>query len=206
MDSKFWDSIYESKSEKEVSWYQEIPKRSLETISSLNLLKTAKIIDIGGGLSKFSECLYEQSFNDVTVLDISGTALSKLKETLNDKFPSHKIKTITSNIVDAKFSKRFDLWHDRAVFHFLTKADDQEKYIDLLLNSLNPGAYFLLSTFSKNGPNKCSGLEICQYDKEDLATKFSKLELLEFGVEDHHTPFGTVQNFSCCLFRKTNRY
>jgi SAM-dependent methyltransferase len=203
MDSKFWDNVYESKSEDGVSWYQEVPKRTLEIILSLNLSNTAKIIDVGGGRSKLSESLYEKSFKDISVLDISGAALVKLKEALECKIPGNTINTITSNIVDAKFSKRFDLWHDRAVFHFLTNADDQKKYVDLLFNSLNDGGYFLISTFSKNGPKKCSGLEICQYDKDDLVSKFSQLELIEFGNEDHHTPFDTVQNFTYCLFRKT---
>lgn len=204
MDSKFWDNVYESKSENGVSWYQEMPKRSLDTILSLNLPSTAKIIDVGGGRSKLSECLYEKSFKDVTVLDISEAALLKLKETLSEKLPDNKIVTITSNIVEAKFPEQFDLWHDRAVFHFLTNVDDQKKYADLLWDSLKPGGYFLISTFSKNGPTKCSGLEICQYDKEDLVSKFSKLELIEFGTEDHHTPFDTVQSFTNCLFRKSN--
>ncbi len=205
MDSKFWDNVYESKSEDGVSWYQEVPKRSLETILSLNLPSTAKIIDIGGGRSKLSEYLYEISFKDITVLDISNTALLKLKETLNEKFPDNKITTIVSDIIDAKFLNQFDVWHDRAVFHFLTNPDDQKKYVELLMDSLKPEGYFLISTFSKNGPKKCSGLEICQYDKEDLVAKFSKLELLEFGVEDHHTPFNTVQNFTYCLFKKTTK-
>jgi 2-polyprenyl-3-methyl-5-hydroxy-6-metoxy-1,4-benzoquinol methylase len=204
MDSKFWDNVYESKLENGVSWYQEMPKHSLDTILSLNLPSTAKIIDVGGGRSKLSECLYDKSFNDITVLDISEAALLKLKETLNDKLPDNQINTITSNIVEAEFSEQFDLWHDRAVFHFLTNTEDQNKYVDLLLNSLKPNGYFLISTFSKKGPNKCSGLEICQYDKDDLVFKFSKLELIEFGTEDHHTPFGTVQNFTNCLFKKSN--
>ena len=202
MDSKFWDNVYESKLEDGVSWYQEVPRRSLEMIMSLNLLNTAKIIDVGGGRSNLSEYLYEKSFKNITVLDISKSALTRLEATLSEKFPDNTINIITSDIVEAKFTERFDLWHDRAVFHFLTNIDDQKKYVDLLYNSLNFGGYFLILTFSKNGPTKCSGLEICQYDKEDLVSKFSKFELLESGTEDHHTPFNTVQNFTYCLFKK----
>ncbi len=204
MDKNFWDNVYESKSENNVSWYQEMPKRSLEIIMSLNLPILAKIIDVGGGQSKLSECLYEKSYKDLTVLDISEVALSKLKESLNAKNSSNKINLILSNVVEAKFTKQFDLWHDRAVFHFLTNPEDQKKYIDLLLTSLMANGYFLISTFSKNGPSKCSGLEICQYDKKDLVSMFSKLELIESGTEDHHTPFNTVQNFTYCLFKKMN--
>ena len=204
MDSKFWDNIYETKLENGVSWYQDNPKRSLDTILSLNLPFTATIIDVGGGRSKLAEFLYEKSFKNITVLDISKVALENLQATLNQKIPGHQINTVVSNITEAKFPMQFDVWHDRAVFHFLTNPDDQKKYVDLLLNSLKPNGYFLISTFSKKGPKKCSGLEICQYDKEDLVAKFSQLELIESGTEDHHTPFDTVQNFTYCLFKKRN--
>ena len=198
MDLKFWNNVYETKSEDAVSWYQEVPKYALEKILTLNLSSSASIIDVGGGRSKLIECLSKNSFKDLTVLDISSVALAKLK----DKFPNNQINIITSNIVEAKFSKQFDLWHDRAVFHFLTKPDDQKKYVDLLYSSLKKNGYLLISTFSKTGPLKCSGLEICQYDKDDLAAKFSNLTLISSDNEDHHTPFGTVQNFTHCLFKK----
>lgn len=202
MDAKFWDNIYETKEENGVSWYQEMPKLSLETILSLNLPRHAAIIDVGGGRSKLAESLHKNSFQDITVLDISKTALEKLRQALDEKIPGHHIETISSDIRDAKFSKTFDLWHDRAVFHFLTRSDDQNSYVDLLLNSLRPNGYFLISTFSKSGPKKCSGIEICQYDSSDLVSKFSKLELIESLTEEHRTPFDTVQNFTHCLFRK----
>lgn len=204
MDSKFWDNVYETKLENGVSWYQDNPKRSLETILSLNLPPTANIIDVGGGRSKLAEFLYEKSFKNITVLDISKVAVENLKATLNQKISAHQINTVVSNITEAKFSMQFDVWHDRAVFHFLTNPVDQNKYVDLLFNSLKPNGYFLIFTFSKKGPKKCSGLEVCQYDKEDLMTKFSQLELIESGTEDHHTPFDTVQNFTYCLFKKNN--
>ena len=203
MDAKFWDNIYETKEENGVSWYQEMPKRSLETILSLNLPRHATIIDVGGGRSKLAESLHKNSFQDITVLDISKTALEKLRQALDEKIPGHNVETISSNIIDVKFSKTFDLWHDRAVFHFLIRAEDQNSYVDLLFNSLRPHGYFLISTFSKSGPKKCSGIEICQYDTNDLVSKFSKLELIESLTEDHRTPFDTVQNFTHCLFRKS---
>lgn len=202
MDSKFWNSVYETKAEDGVSWYQETPAHSLEAILSLNLPADAEIIDIGGGQSKLSECLYEKTYRNLTVLDISETALSKLKESLNKKYPANQIGTISSNIVKTKFSKQFDVWHDRAVFHFLTTPEDQEKYVDLLTNALKPGGYFLIYTFSKSGPKKCSGLEICQYGKDDLVTKFSSLKLVKSEEVEHLTPFATVQNFTFCLFKK----
>lgn len=204
MDPKFWNNVYETKEDTAVSWYQELPKRSLETILSLKLSPDSKIIDVGGGRSKLSENLYKNNFKNLTILDISDVALSKSKESLNTIFPDNKIKTIASNIVEAKFSDKYDVWHDRAVFHFLTSADDQKKYVDLVMNSLALNGYFLISTFSKNGPVKCSGLEICQYDKDDLVKKFSRLDLIDFGTEDHHTPFNTIQNFTYCLFKKSN--
>lgn len=202
MDSKFWNNIYETKAEDAVSWYQEAPTHSLETILSLNLPTDAEIIDVGGGKSKLSEFLHEKAFRNLTVLDISEIVLSKLKEELNKKHPSNQITTISSNIVETHFSKQFDVWHDRAVFHFLTNADDQIKYVDILANALKANGYFLIYTFSKTGPKKCGGLEICQYEKEDLVTKFSNLKLVKSEEVAHLTPFGTIQNFTYCLFKK----
>ena len=202
MDFKFWNNVYETKTEDGVSWYQEIPKHSLETILSLNLPTNAEIIDIGAGQSKLSECLYEKTYRNLTVLDISETALSKLKESLNKKYPGNQIGTIPTNIVDTYFSKQFDVWHDRAVFHFLNSYDDQAKYVEILTNALKPNGYFLIYTFSKSGPTKCNGLEICQYGKDDLVTKFSNLRLVKSEEIEHLTPFGTVQNFTFCLFKK----
>ncbi len=204
MDSKFWNNVYDTKAENGVSWYQEVPSKSLDTILSLKLPSDAAIIDVGGGQSKLAENLYAHSFRNLSVLDISEVALSKLKESLNKIFPSNGIQTIASNIIEAKFDKKFDLWHDRAVFHFLTSPEDQAKYVELLTSSLAHNAYFLILTFSKNGPKKCSGLDICQYDKEDLEAKFSMLKLIDVGIEDHHTPFQTTQNFTYCLFQKAS--
>lgn len=193
MDKVFWNNVYQTKSEREVSWFQELPGRSIEIINTLKLPKSASLIDIGGGRSKLAECLFENGFTDITVLDISDVAL----QSINNK----NIKTMASNIIEAKFSQQFDLWHDRAVFHFLTNIEDQKNYIELLYKSLKPGGYFLIATFSKNGPKKCSGLEICQYDKEDLVTAFSEINLIGSWKEEHHTPFNTIQNFTYCLFK-----
>lgn len=203
MTSEFWNKVYETKDENAVSWYQELPKRSLETILSLNLPKNAKIIDVGGGRSKLSESLYSNSYHDLTILDISDVALSKSKEKLDELFPDNQIITIASNIVEAKFSEKYDVWHDRAVFHFLTNPDDQKKYVNLVMDALKPNGHLLIFTFSKKGPLKCSGLEICQYDKEDLVNMLPKLKLVGSGTEDHHTPFNTIQNFTYCLFKKS---
>lgn len=202
MDSKFWNNVYETKAENGVSWYQETPAKSLETILALKLPNDTAIIDVGGGQSKLIENLYAHSFRNLSVLDISEVALSKLKTSLDKKFPNNNIQTIVSNITEANFDKKFNLWHDRAVFHFLTSSEDQARYVKLLTNSLALNGYFLIFTFSKSGPKKCSGLDICQYDKDDLEAKFSMLKLVKYGTEDHHTPFETTQNFSYCLFQK----
>lgn len=201
MDSKFWNNVYETKAENGVSWYQETPAKSLETILALKLPNDTAIIDVGGGQSKLIENLYAHSFRNLSVLDISEVALRKTKISLDQKFPNNNIQTIVSNITEAKFHTQFNLWHDRAVFHFLTSPEDQAKYVELLTNSLAPNGYFLIFTFSKSGPKKCSGLDICQYNREDLEAKFSMLKLIESGTEDHHTPFETTQNFTYCLFQ-----
>lgn len=201
MDPKFWDNVYDTKSADNVSWYQEKPARSLELIFSLNLPGEAEIIDVGGGQSKLAECLYPQ-FKNITVLDISQSALSKLKDHLKGQIPENKISFIHNDITQTTFTKNFDVWHDRAVFHFLTNPDDQKKYIHLLMSSLKEGGYFLIFTFSKEGPKKCSGLDICQYDADDLKAKFPDLKLIQSGQEEHHTPFNTIQKFTYCLFKR----
>lgn len=201
MDPKFWDNVYDTKPADSVSWYQEKPARSLDLIDSLKLPTDAEIIDVGGGQSKLAECLYSQ-YKNLTVLDISQSALNKLHEHLLNQIPGCNISLIQADITQTTFTKKFDLWHDRAVFHFLTNVDDQKKYIDLLMTSLKDKGYFILFTFSKAGPKKCSGLDICQYDVDDLKAKFSDLKLVQSGQEEHHTPFNTVQKFTYCLFKK----
>ncbi len=199
-----WEKLYLAKQPNEVSWTQEIPKTSLAFIHSFNLPKTAKIIDVGGGDSTLVDHLLEEDFTDITVLDISANAIDRAKKRLGNK--SQKVKWIVTDITEFKPGSYFDLWHDRATFHFLTTADHVTKYADIAKNCVN--GYLIISTFSQSGPKKCSGLDIKQYSEENLANEFkNEFEKIRCVTEDHVTPFNTIQNFLfCCFKRRTSLF
>ena len=198
-NKKHWETVYESKSPNEVSWTQEIPKTSLDFIHSFGLPKSAKIIDIGGGESKLVDYLLDEGFENITVLDISAKALEKSQKRLGEK--SKKVNWVVSDITEFKPKTTFDVWHDRATFHFLTKPEQIEKYLTTVRNSVN--GYLTIGTFSENGPTKCSGLKIKQYSEEKLTAELKKgFEKIRCVTEDHTTPFDTIQNFLFCSFRR----
>jgi 2-polyprenyl-3-methyl-5-hydroxy-6-metoxy-1,4-benzoquinol methylase len=196
---KHWETVYETKNPEEVSWTQETPKTSLDFIYSFNLPKSAKIIDIGGGDSKLVDHLIEEGFENITVLDISAAALLKAKQRLGEK--GKKVNWIVSDITQFEPNTSFDVWHDRATFHFLTTTKQISKYIEIAQKSVN--GYLIIGTFSENGPKKCSGLDIKQYNEEaltnELKNSFKKISCV---TEDHKTPFNTTQNFLFCSFKK----
>lgn len=198
-----WENVFSTKSQNEVSWTQDYPKTSIDYIESLNLPKSANIIDVGGGDSNLVDALLEKGYENIWVLDISETALDKAKKRLVNK--ADNVKWIVSNIVEFESDIRFDFWHDRAVFHFLTETSDIEKYVDIVCNLVAEDGGFLLGTFSQNGPKKCSGLNITQYNdikmKETFEQRFQSVKCFS---EDHITPFNTVQNFQFCGFKKIN--
>jgi cyclopropane fatty-acyl-phospholipid synthase-like methyltransferase len=182
-----------------VSWTQEIPQTSLDFIHSFNLPKTAKIIDIGGGDSKLVDFLLDEGYENITVLDISENALEKAKNRLGDK--AEKVNWVVSDITEYEPTERFDVWHDRAAFHFLTTQEQINKYITNANNAIN--GYMTIGTFSNNGPKKCSGLEIKQYTEAELQDQLLKsFEKIRCITEDHITPFNTAQNFLFCSFKK----
>jgi len=200
MNQNYWDKVYTDKTEKEVSWFQEHPTKSLELIAELNLPKDARVIDVGGGDSRLVDHLLERGYSDITVLDISEVSLNKLKDRLGD---TEKVKYITSDVVAFKAEKQFDLWHDRAAFHFLTTLEQINQYLEVVNLSLNSGGNLIISTFSKNGPEKCSGLPIHQYSDNELKDLFSKYFKNTKCFEDTHTtPWGTSQSFVYCGFKK----
>jgi SAM-dependent methyltransferase len=194
-----WEQVYETKTPEQVSWTQEIPKISLDFINSFKLEKTAKIIDIGGGDSKLVDCLLDEGFENITVLDISAKALEKAQKRLGDK--AKKVTWIVSDITAFKPETVYDVWHDRAAFHFLTTTEQIKKYKQTVNNAVN--GFLVIGTFSENGPLKCSGLETAQYSQEKLTAEFSEVfEKISCLTEDHKTPFDTFQNFLFCSFRK----
>lgn len=202
MDTKnkeHWEAVYQTKGPEEVSWTQEIPKTSLNFIHSFNLDKSAKIIDIGGGDSKLVDFLLDEGFENISVLDISAKALEKAKLRLGNR--SEKVNWIVSDILDFKPDTTFDVWHDRAAFHFLTTKEQVEKYIEIAQSAVS--GYLTIGTFSENGPKKCSGLDIKQYSEETLhAVLKNRFEKLHCIYEDHKTPFNTTQNFLFCSFKR----
>ena len=196
---KHWETVYETKNPNQVSWTQEIPKTSLNFIHSFNTNKNAKIIDIGGGDSKLVDFLLDEGFQNITVLDISQKAIEKAQLRLGEK--AKKVNWIVSNITDFKPTTQYDIWHDRATFHFLTSQEQINKYLEIVKNAVS--GYLIIGTFSENGPLKCSGLEIKQYSKETITELFqSEFQVLEYFTEDHLTPFDTTQNFIFCSFKK----
>ncbi len=198
---KHWQTIYQTKDTTKVGWHQEKPQVSLDLIEKASIPKGAAILDVGGGDSKLVDHLLENGYQDILVLDISESALEKIKLRLGDW--KEQAKFVVANILDFKPREKFQLWHDRAVFHFLNEANDQLIYRNLVESSLPPGGYLIVATFSKNGPNTCSGLPVKQYDITDLEDFFGqKFHLLEGINYDHITPSGSAQNYSVCLFQR----
>ena len=201
MDSNHWNNIYDKKSEQEVSWFQEVPKKSLELIASFHLSKDSRIIDIGGGDSRLAEHLLQQGFKHLSVLDISTKALQRHRDRLGEK--GGNIDYIVTNIVDFTPLVRYHLWHDRATFHFLTTLQDIEKYLAIASQALDAGGYLIVSTFSKSGPEKCSGLTISQYSEDDLKKLFGRyFQNIKCFEDTHQTPWGAKQDFIYCGFKK----
>jgi ubiquinone/menaquinone biosynthesis C-methylase UbiE len=201
MNPNYWDDIYRENSEKEVSWFQAIPQKSLELISELGLLPDDRIIDVGGGDSHLVDHLLSKGFTNISVLDISAAALDKAKARLAER--SKFVKFIASDITKFKPQETYMLWHDRATFHFLTKLEDVDMYLEIANRAIAPGGYLIVSTFSKTGPDKCSGLLISRYSDGDLKMLFKKYFTNIRCFEDKHkTPWGSSQNFVYCGFKK----
>ena len=194
-----WETVYQTKSPEQVSWTQEVPQTSLAFISSFGVAKTARIIDIGGGDSKLVDHLLEQGFENITVLDISEKALEKAKSRLGDK--AKKVNWIVSDITEFVPNMAFDIWHDRATFHFLITTEQVSKYMEIARKSVN--GFMTIGTFSETGPTKCSGLDIKQYTEQTLTDELKNgFEKIRCITEDHTTPFNTTQNFLFCSFKR----
>ena len=195
-----WENIYKNKNEDEVSWFQQIPSSSIKLIKSIGI-DNPKIIDVGSGRSKLLKSLIDIGYNNLTYLDISEAALKKSKEFLEDQ--SNKVKWIAEDILNFKTEEKFDIWHDRAVFHFLTEQNQIKKYVDLVSRNISNDGYLIIGTFSENGPLKCSGLNVSRYSKKLIQETFIRnFDLKHTFHIDHITPFSTIQNFQFSLFKK----
>ena len=196
-----WEKIYRDKRSDEVSWWQENPKTSLDFIHSLRLPTSARIIDVGGGDSKLVDALLDEGFENITVLDISENAIERAKQRLGGR--AQDVHWIVSDVNAFHPQSPYDLWHDRATFHFLTTDPDIAQYITIARQAVRNSGYLIMGTFSTSGPKTCSGLTIRQYTEQTLASRleegFKKITCI---TEDHVTPFGTKQNFLFCSFQR----
>jgi ubiquinone/menaquinone biosynthesis C-methylase UbiE len=197
-----WDKIFTTKTDNELSWHQAHPWPSTRLIESLNLPLDANIIDVGGGSSRLADVLLARGYQNIWVLDISEHAIEVTMKRLGKN--ANKIHWIISDITNFDFDiEQFDLWHDRATFHFLTTDEKINKYIFSAKKAIKQNGFLIVGTFSEKGPTKCSGLEIKQYSDISISAKFETgFERIECITEDHTTPFNTTQNFLFCRFKR----
>ncbi|MEP7231618.1 MAG: class I SAM-dependent methyltransferase [Ginsengibacter sp.] len=200
-EQQHWDKVYNTKSEDEVSWFQPYPKTSMEFVELFNLPLDANIIDIGGGDSHFADTLLDKGYQNIWVLDISINAIERAKQRLGER--ASKVHWIISDVTEFKSPVQFDLWHDRAAFHFLTTEDKIYKYVSIAEDAIKKDGYLILGTFSESGPKKCSGLETKQYSEASMSARFEiGFDRIKCIQEDHLTPFNAIQNFLFCSFKK----
>ncbi len=197
---EYWENIYLNNESNKVSWYRKKPNESLDLICSLSKDKKSSIIDIGGGDSNLVDNLLNLGYENISVLDISKNALVKSQKRLGDF--ATKVTWIESDITNFITDNQFFIWHDRAVFHFLTSPTDIAYYVQRAEKYIGNKGYLILATFSENGPKKCSGLDIQQYPETQIKKIFSQFELLKCFNQDHKTPFNTTQNFNWFIFQK----
>jgi len=204
MDSKsHWEKVYSEKAATSVSWYQEHATTSLNLIQSTNVAKDASVIDVGGGASTLIDDLLFIGYTNLSVLDLSGAALVAARERIG-------LSSVNVNWLEADVTKvnlplhQFDVWHDRAVFHFLNTPEDRAAYVKAVLHAVKPGGHVIIATFAEDGPIQCSGLPVMRYSADGLHKEFGDAFTLSKNlIEVHSTPFGTHQNFVYCYFRKT---
>lgn len=194
-----WDKVYRTKPPDAVSWYRAHLERSLELIESVAPDRSAAIIDVGGGESTLVDDLLAKGYRNITVLDISPTAIEVARKRIGDL--ARQVTWLTADVTQAAIPHRYyDVWHDRAVFHFLTAAEQRAAYVRQVAESMKPGGHVIVATFGPEGPEKCSGLNVVRYDADSLHDEFgAHFRLVESATELHQTPFGTTQQFLYCL-------
>jgi ubiquinone/menaquinone biosynthesis C-methylase UbiE len=203
MQSKdHWEHIYSTKKTEGVSWFQEHAEQSIRLIRGTGVPCSAGIIDVGGGASTLVDDLLDDSYSAVSVLDLSAAALSVAKIRLGQR--ASEVQWLEGDITKVKFPVHaFDVWHDRAVFHFLTNKEDRLAYVKTVLRSVKPGGHVIVATFAEDGPLHCSGLPVMRYDPNTLHAEFgSPFTLVQHEREEHRTPLGTLQKFVYCYCRK----
>jgi SAM-dependent methyltransferase len=196
-----WQNVYATKRENEVSWFQENPAPSLALIAEIGATPASGIIDVGGGASRLVDQLIERGFRDVTVLDLSAAALETAKARLRER--ASDAHWLVADVTTWEPSRTYDVWHDRAAFHFLTEAQDRDGYAARLRQGLKIGGHAIIATFALDGPEKCSGLPVERYDAPRLAqTLGSGFKLLRSQGDQHATPWGSQQRFQFSVFQR----
>jgi 2-polyprenyl-3-methyl-5-hydroxy-6-metoxy-1,4-benzoquinol methylase len=196
-----WERVYQKQSPAEVGWYQAYPEGSLELFNNASMGTGCRIIDVGGGTSRLSEHLLDRGYQNLTVLDISGNSIEKAKSQLGEK--SSSITWIEADVTKYSFNEQYEIWHDRAVFHFLTEAEERKGYINSLNQALKLNGHLIIATFNLDAPPKCSGLSVVRYSPETLQKELGdNFNLVESFLENHMTPSGVSQNFIFCRFIK----
>lgn len=193
-----WEQVYARKATTAVSWFQEQAATSLRLIQATGLPVEASILDVGGGASVLVDDLLAAGYRDLTVLDLSGAALASARARLGAR--AEPVRWIEGDITRVELpGAAFDLWHDRAVFHFLTDPEDRRAYVRQLEHALKPGGHIIIATFAEDGPERCSGLPVMRYSATQLAREFAADFTLQHAEKEaHHTPGGAVQSFTCC--------
>ncbi|MDP2801466.1 MAG: class I SAM-dependent methyltransferase [Phreatobacter sp.] len=199
--SGHWEAVYSTKRESDVSWFQQDPATSLALMASAGATAASSVIDIGGGASRLVDALLARGYDDVTVLDLSAAALATVRRRLGPDGDS--FQGIVADITTWRPRRRYDVWHDRAAFHFLTDAAERAAYVAALRAALPPDGHAVIATFALDGPERCSGLPVTRYDGESLAAVLGDdFERLETVAHSHVTPWGAPQSFQFSLFRR----
>jgi 2-polyprenyl-3-methyl-5-hydroxy-6-metoxy-1,4-benzoquinol methylase len=201
-DKQHWETVYQTKAPDAVSWYRPHLDRSLAMIERVTPDRNTAILDVGGGASTLVDDLLARGYRDLSVLDISAEALDIARRRLGEA--SNTAQWLAADLLDISLqTARYHVWHDRAVFHFLTEPDQRASYVRQLTHALKPGGYVMLATFGPNGPVKCSGLDTVRYDAEGLVCELGDgFTLIDSTQESHATPFGTAQQFLYTLFQR----
>ena len=201
-----WEQVYKTKPTDSLSWFQEHALRSKRLIKQTGVRLSAPIIDVGGGASTLVDDLLADGYSNLTILDLSSAALTETKNRLGSIL-SKEVQWLEANILDAELTPHaYEIWHDRAVFHFLTAKEDRQQYVQAVIKAVMPGGYFIIATFAEDGPNQCGGLPAMRYSANELHAEFGdSFALLQHENESHRTPSGITQQFMYCSFQKLVR-
>ncbi|MFG2029723.1 class I SAM-dependent methyltransferase [Streptomyces sp. NPDC048825] len=198
--TEFWEGVHHSKDVDGVSWWQSVPGLSLGLVDKAGVGLDEPIIDVGAGWSTLVDHLLERGYRDLTAVDLSTTALQTVRDRLGPE--SADVTLTVADVLDLRMGREYALWHDRAVYHFLTEPDERADYLTSLNRSLRPGGRLVVATFGPDGPTTCSGLPIVRYTHTELAAEFPGYELVDTAGEEHVTPWGTSQQFTAILMHR----